>query len=89
MSKKCQKRNSTKVFHDAVIMIVIYQCFLLLDQFQDMMNKHLTYFEEKFKAELEKREEILNEKIKSLEDEVMRGKSRLSFIDLPCVSSIK
>ena len=67
----------------------LYQCFLLLDQFQDMMNKHLTYFEEKFKAELEKREEILNEKIKSLEDEVMRGKSRLSFIDLPCISSIK
>ena len=41
--------------------------FLLLDQIQDMMNKHLAYFEDKFKAELEKREEILNEKIKSLE----------------------
>ena len=62
--------------------------FLLLDQIQDMMNKHLAYFEDKFKAELEKREEILNEKIKSLE-EVMRGKSRLSFIDLPCISSVK
>ena len=70
-------------------MSLIFQCFLLLDQFQDMMSKHLVYFEDKFKAELEKREEILNEKIKSLEEEVMRGKSRLSFIDLPCISSIK
>ena len=63
--------------------------FLLLDQIQDMMNKHLAYFEDKFKEELEKREETLNEKITSLEEEVMRGKSRLSFIDLPCISSIK
>ena len=37
--------------------------FLLLDQIQDMMNKHLAYFEDKFKAELEKREEILNDKM--------------------------
>ena len=63
--------------------------FLLLDQIQDMMNNHLAYFEDKFKAELEKREEIFNERIKSLEEEAMRGKRRLSFIELPCVSSIK
>ena len=60
----------------------------MLEQIQDM-NKQLADFKDAFKAEFEKREEIMNERIKSLEEEVMRGRSRLSFIDLSCTPAIK